>query len=291
MNDDHNEGSEISEPLTPDTADLRDFPFTPMFRSRLFGSSFHAHSTDGEWRAGVTLWMKSWDQVPAGSLPTDDVELCRLAELGRDLKTWRKVKEGALRGWQRCAGRLYHKVVAEGVNAALAQKAAQRVRTAKARIAALEKHLALAVTDDDKSRITDEIRNLRQSLLQTPKPSVTDVVTESKGSKEREREKLKASEANASGGAPPDAKERVYAFGVPLLTAAGVSDRNARSMLGGLCKANTDEAVAEAIDRCAIEKPIEPVAWLQAALSKGRARKQDLSRVNYSEGVNEHGTV
>ena len=30
---------------------------------------------------GGTLWLKSWDQVPAGSLPDDDVDLCRLAEL------------------------------------------------------------------------------------------------------------------------------------------------------------------------------------------------------------------
>ena len=32
----------------------------------------------------MTLWLKAQDQVPAGSLPGDDVELCRLAELGRD---------------------------------------------------------------------------------------------------------------------------------------------------------------------------------------------------------------
>ena len=106
----------MSGPLVPSDCDLRDFPFTPLFRARLFGSSFHARANDAEWRAGVTLWLKSWDQVPAGSLPDDDIDLCRLAELGRDLKAWRKVKEGAMRGWVLCDdGRLYHPVVAEGV--------------------------------------------------------------------------------------------------------------------------------------------------------------------------------
>lgn len=74
------------------------------------------------------------------------------------------------------------------------------------------------------------------------------------------------SEANASGGKPPDAKDLVFALGVPLLTSAAVSERNARSMLAALCKANGDEKVVDALQRCATEKPIQPVPWLQAAL-------------------------
>lgn len=108
--------SEHPAPLVPADVDLRDFPHTPMFRSRLFGSSFHARVSDAGWRAGVTLWLKSWDQVPAGTLPDDDIDLCRLAELGRDLKSWRKVKPEALWGWMKCSDdRLHHHVVAEGV--------------------------------------------------------------------------------------------------------------------------------------------------------------------------------
>lgn len=106
----------LHEPLVPADVDLRGFPFTPIFRARLFGSSFHARATDAEWRVGVTLWLRSWDQVPSGTLPDDDIDLCRLAELGRDLKTWAKVRERALHGWIKCTdGRLHHPVVAEGV--------------------------------------------------------------------------------------------------------------------------------------------------------------------------------
>ena len=47
-------------------------------------------------------------------MPVDDDELCRLAELVRDLKSWREIKAGAFYGWIRCDdGRLYHRIVAE----------------------------------------------------------------------------------------------------------------------------------------------------------------------------------
>ncbi|MBV8594060.1 MAG: DUF1376 domain-containing protein [Caulobacteraceae bacterium] len=100
--------------MTPPTCDLRALQFMPLDIVRLFGSSFHARATDSEWRAGVTLWLRSFHQVPAASLPDDDIELARLAEMGRDIKAWRKLREGALRGWVKCSdGRLYHPVVAE----------------------------------------------------------------------------------------------------------------------------------------------------------------------------------
>lgn len=121
--------SVLPEPLTPAGCDLRDFPFTPLFRARLFASRFHARATDAEWRAGLTLWLKSWDQVPAGSLPEDDIDLCRLAELGREIAQWEAVKAVALRGWILCSdGLMYHPVVAEGVNDALGRKQKQSIR-------------------------------------------------------------------------------------------------------------------------------------------------------------------
>jgi hypothetical protein len=94
---------------------------------RLFGSEFHAQTSDSAWRAGVTLWLKSFHQVPAASLPDDDVALARLAELGRDIKAWRRIKRGALRGWVHCRdGRIYHRVVAEKALEAWIEKLGQR---------------------------------------------------------------------------------------------------------------------------------------------------------------------
>ena len=115
------------EPFVPPSVDLKDFPFMPIDITRLFGSAFHAKSNDTVWRAGLTLWLKSYHQVPAASLPDEEEELTRLAELGRDVKTWRKIREAALRGWVKCSdGRLYHKVVAEKALEAWIEKVAQR---------------------------------------------------------------------------------------------------------------------------------------------------------------------
>jgi hypothetical protein len=117
--------TESPKPPIPAGVDLHDFSFVPVFRSQLFRSTFHARASDAEWRAGFTLWLKSWDQMPAGSLPDDDIELCRLAEFGRDQRGWKKVKQMALHGWYKCDdGRLYHRVVAEGVMAAYMRRRA-----------------------------------------------------------------------------------------------------------------------------------------------------------------------
>jgi hypothetical protein len=127
---------QLPKPPVPNGVDLHDFSFTPIFRTQLFRSTFHARSSDAEWRAGVTLWLKSWDQMPAGSLPDDDIELCRLAEFGRDQRSWKKVKGMALHGWYKCDdGRLYHPVVSEGVMAAYVRRrsAAEKGRLGSAK--------------------------------------------------------------------------------------------------------------------------------------------------------------
>lgn len=96
-------------------------------------------------------------------------------------------------------------------------------------------------------------------------------VTEALAREEKRREDI--SVANATGVPPPPPQDHVsaadviFALGVPLLTAAGVSDRNARSMLGLQRKQHGDAAVIDALKRCAQEGPIQPVPWLQAALS------------------------
>lgn len=119
----------LEAPPIADDANLQAFDWTPLNRRRLFASAFHAAANDSEWRAGVTLWLKSWDQVPAGSLPDDDAALCRLAELGTDVKRWKKLRDKAMRGWTKHAdGRLYHNVVTETVLEALGQKEAARIR-------------------------------------------------------------------------------------------------------------------------------------------------------------------
>lgn len=78
---------------------------------RLLDSDFFAISTGEEFKAGVALWAKSWNQLPAASLPNNDRILAHLSGSGT---RWPKIKEMALHGWIECTdGRLYHPVVAD----------------------------------------------------------------------------------------------------------------------------------------------------------------------------------
>lgn len=135
--------TELPTPLTPADCDLRDFMFMPLDVLRLRDSDIAVISSGDEFRCAVLLWCASWHQVPAASLPDDDVILSGLSGFGRVIKEWKKVREGALRGWIKCIdGRLYHPVVAEKANEAWRgrldyreKKEAERVRKANLRAA------------------------------------------------------------------------------------------------------------------------------------------------------------
>lgn len=113
---------QLPEPLTPAGCDLRDFQYMELDVSRLRDSKFAATPRAEAFRAGVLLWCAAWHQVPAASLPDDDVELANLAGYGRmpvSVKEWRKVRAEALNGFVKCTdGRLYHAVIAEKAIAA-----------------------------------------------------------------------------------------------------------------------------------------------------------------------------
>jgi len=119
-------------PLTPENCDLRGLEYMPLLGQHLFGSEFNARATDTEWRAAMTLWWAAWTQQPAASLPDDDIALCRLADLGRDSKTWRKIKQMALYGFTKCSdGRLYHPVLAKQALVAWDKRVKERQRKAE----------------------------------------------------------------------------------------------------------------------------------------------------------------
>ena len=102
------------DPLVPVDVDLRGLHFMPLDVNRLRDSQLAISASGDEFRAAVLLWCASWNQIPAASLPSDDQTLAAYAGFGRDLKGWRKVKSGAMRGFVQCDdGRFYHPVVAE----------------------------------------------------------------------------------------------------------------------------------------------------------------------------------
>lgn len=114
---------------------------------------------------------------------------------------------------------------------------------------------------------------------------------------DKSREEKSNSVPDGTGGEPPGLSPKDYVFsqGVPMLVAAGCSDKNARSMLAGLLKASGDAAVAKAVAECATEQPIQPVSWLQARLkTKPGARAgahSGFNQMDYTKGVHEDGTL
>ena len=102
------------EPIVPACVDLRGLPYMPLDVNRLRDSQLAIAASGDEFRAAVLLWCASWNQVPAASLPADDATLAAYAGYGRDVKGWKKVKLGSMRGFVLCDdGRWYHPVVAE----------------------------------------------------------------------------------------------------------------------------------------------------------------------------------
>lgn len=123
--------SDLPDPPVPPDCDLRGMSFMPLDIVRLLDSDFYALATPEEFRAGFTLWCRSFLQVPAGSLPNDDRILAHLSGAG---SRWSKVREASLRNFHLCSdGRLYHSVVAEKAKQAWETRQSYRARTEAAR--------------------------------------------------------------------------------------------------------------------------------------------------------------
>ena len=161
---------DLPAPLTPRDCDLRGMPFMPLDIVRLFDSDLYALSTGDEFKASLSLWGRSFLQVPAASLPDDDRILAHLSGAGLG---WKKVKGMALRGWIKCSdGRLYHPVVAEKAKEAWEARLGRRARTEAARQA---RQAARGGSDNPPPS------NTRQNVTNSVTTSVTDPVTGSKG--------------------------------------------------------------------------------------------------------------
>ena len=180
------------DPLTPADCDLRDFPYMPLDVVRLRDSEAAVLLTPAEFRAAILLWCASWHQVPAASLPNDDRLLAMLAGMGRDKKGWKRVKDGAIRGFFECKdGRLYHPVIAEKALEAVKKRRIQRERTAAATAASAQRAAEKrnennegyardgSVTDSVTDSATDPVTDLATE-------SVSGVPTDTKGREGRE---------------------------------------------------------------------------------------------------------
>jgi len=172
----------LPDPLTPADCDLRGLPYMPLDVIRLIDSDMFAETTGDEFKAAVALWCKSWTQVPAASLPNKDMVL---AHLSGNAAKWKRIKEGAMRGWILCSDdRWYHPVVAEKALAALpGREEFNHKRSAEAERKAREREDRKALFEvlrshgvvPDWNVSTKALRSLAaQHLSQQPSVPVTD---------------------------------------------------------------------------------------------------------------------
>jgi uncharacterized protein YdaU (DUF1376 family) len=244
-------------PLVPANVDLRDFGYMPVDIRRLLTSETWLTATGDEKAAAMTLWLESWHQVPAGSLPDNDRMLAVLSQSGA---RWKKVRAAALRGWRLCSdGRLYHPVVCEKALEAWDKKHAQRKRTAAARAARRHRADSEDATEHVTSSVTENVTGLS-------KTTVTGSKGKGEGIEDPGSSSLRSSDPATGPSELNGTDEAIWRHGLAWLSRSGVAEARARSVLGKLRKQAGDENLAEVIWRGMAEKPIEPVAWLEAAL-------------------------
>lgn len=259
------------EPPIAADVDLSGQRYMPLLLRRLMSSDFYLMSSGDEFKAGLTLWCKAFqEQVPAGSLPNNDRALEQLSGAG---KLWPKVRKRALHGWYECHdGRLYHAVLAEVVSDAWSARQANRDKTQAAR------------QSRDKRRHTNGTGSATPPATDPPTFSVTENATSSlTGSKREERREKEegSSEANASKersvaiatapSAPQDAREAMWSEGIPILRKlTGLPEKPCRSFLGKLAKEAEDDCsrVLRALHEAADVRPIDVQPWLLQAVRR-----------------------
>lgn len=278
-------------PLTPEACDLQDFPFMPLHVARLRDSDLAAEeSAEACWYA-VLLWAASWHQLPAASLPDNDAVLMRLVGLGRDARTWKKHRAGALRGFVLCEdGRLYHPVVAEQACEAWQAKLSQRWRTECARI---KKHNQRHGTELVPPSLADFIASgcmpVSIDVMSLSQGTGSDVSSGTEGvcppgNSLQETEtgtgiyKEEGSEARASAAAsaanPDDPGKSLFDRGTALLVSKGSRESQARSFLAKMQKEFGNPAVLDAIERC--RTATDPLSAMRSHLGKARSQSEYL---------------
>lgn len=289
--------TKVPDPLTPADCDLRGMEWMPMFGSRLFTSDFEARASDEVFRAAVRLWWMAWQQVPAASLPDDDFVLCKLAGLGRDMKTWKRFREfDALHGFTLCSdGRLYHGLLAEQAREAWDRRVRERGR--KAAYRASKNHSGSGGTGNghDADVPRDKSGTGRGPGLglvaDVPVPVRSDRTGQDRtGTGQSKKGSELRSAADGGAKPPPDVRNELWAEGLTILRGLiGKSDQQSRALLGKLLKtANDDCAVAlDALRRAADLRPVDPISWISRAveprLATGRAYLETLAEDALSE--------
>lgn len=285
--------------MLPPDADLQDFPFMPLHVARLRDSDLAAEGDpEGCWYA-VLLWAASWHQLPAGSLPDNDAVLTKLCGLGRDVRTFRKHRGDALRGFVLCSdGRLYHPVVAEQALAAWESKLRQRHRT---ECATIKKRNDRNKTRDPRPSFAEWLSLNHPSSVPhlslgtddvVPRDVPDDYASKRQGEGQGQGDLVPKAEASGAAEPPPavalvpiaasvppalpaDPAKVMFDSGIRLLAAAGKAEGAARSLLGKWKNTYGAEAVIVALGKAQREGAVDPQAYVEGVLRNGNRSRTD----------------
>ncbi len=313
--------TQTPEPLTPAECDLTDFQYMELDVRRLRDSKFAATPNGDAFRAGIMLWCAAWHQIPAASLPDDDVELANLAGYGRmpiSVKEWKKVRAEALHGFVKCSdGRLYHPVIAEKAIAAFEskrkyayEKYCDRLRKENAKRGKEGKPLFGIPSRDlwisgayphgippEQEQIPAE--NAQGSAGNPDENALRGNRTEQNGEGTEPYSVTDVTGGAAAKSSEQMTKDELWKAGKSLLSQAGLPPAQCGSFVGKLVKDYGDQIVVEAVRTAVTTRPADPVEYLKAtcmhaAKQRGTKSKPSahtgLANLNYSEGVNEDGT-
>lgn len=290
------------EPLTPAGCDLSDFQYMELDVRRLRDSKFASTPNGDAFRAGLMLWCAAWHQVPAASLPDDDVELANLAGYGRmpiSVKEWKKVRAEALYGFLKCSdGRLYHPVIAEKAIAAYASKEkyaygkfCDRMRKENARREKEGKPVFGIPTQEqwksgayphgippDSDRIPPEI-----DTASIGNPS--GIPLRGNGTEQNGEGTEITSVTDVTGGAAAKpveqwTKDELWHAGKSLLHAGGegLPLRQCGSFVGKLVKDYGDQIVIDAVRAAVVTRPADPVEYLKATCMRAKGQRGAVNR-------------
>lgn len=240
----------------------------------------------------LMLWTVAWQQVPCGSMPSDDALIA--ARLGMKLTAFKKAKDVLMRGWWLADdARLYHGTIAERVLDMLGRKESDRKRKAeyRARMEAERKAVEGSYVPS-MSHGTDAGQTL-DSIVRDGTGTGTGTGIKTKN--------LSVPDGTDASASPPglSAKEAIFHVAVPWLVERGVPDKNARSLMGGAIKQLGDEGAWGLAQECMKDAPLAPAGWIASAINarmpagkgKGKqSRHNGFDQIDYREGVNSDGS-
>lgn len=307
--------SDLPVPLTPADCNLQDFAFIPLDVQRLLKSETWVLGTGDERAAAMCLWLESWHQIPAASLPDNQRMLAHLAQTTK----WPKVKAQALRGWVLCSdGRLYHPVVAVKALEAWVEKLLNSISGAAGNakrwnvevdVARMQEQFRIAIAL--LKAIAPESRALKKKAVMSiaagsppdsSNGSPPDSPPDRKGQGQGQGQGT-TSVPNGTGGdaaTPSDmTKAELWAAGKSLLSNGGMPEAQCGAFVGKLCKDYGDQIVIDAVRETVVKQAGDPASYLKSACqrlagerpAKPPGKHAGFEKLNYREGVTADGSL